>query len=121
MIDLTGNVALEMGGQGVNVNIVQAGLVETDSTRALPGSDKLLALRRARSMVGDRMLEARSPRRGRCGPVPRQSAQRPGPGPDRGDRRRRLHPCLAHVCAFLRSSVCNPLKAQGRVSVFEKV
>jgi len=28
---------------------------------------------------------------------------------------------LAHVCAFLRSSVCNPLKAQGRVSVFEKV
>jgi hypothetical protein len=28
---------------------------------------------------------------------------------------------LAHVCAFLRSSVCNPLKAQGRFSVLEKV
>ena len=28
---------------------------------------------------------------------------------------------LAHVCAFLRPSVCNPLKAQGRFSVFEKV
>ena len=40
------HLALEMGGQGVNVNIVQAGLVETDSTRALPGSDKLFGLRR---------------------------------------------------------------------------
>jgi hypothetical protein len=28
---------------------------------------------------------------------------------------------LAHVCAFLRPSVCNPLKTQGRFSVFEKV
>ena len=28
---------------------------------------------------------------------------------------------LAHVCAFLRPSVRNPLKVQGRFSVFEKV
>jgi hypothetical protein len=28
---------------------------------------------------------------------------------------------LAHVCVFLRPSVCNPLKAHGRFSVFEKV
>jgi hypothetical protein len=28
---------------------------------------------------------------------------------------------LAHVCAFLRASVCNPMKTQGRFSVFEKV
>ena len=28
---------------------------------------------------------------------------------------------LAHVCAFLRPSVRNPLKVQGRFSAFEKV
>jgi DNA-binding response OmpR family regulator len=32
-----------------------------------------------------------------------------------------LHVLLAHVCAFLRPSVRNPLKVQGRFSVFEKV
>jgi enoyl-[acyl-carrier protein] reductase III len=56
---LARHLALEVGSQGINVNIVQAGLVDTDSTRAIPGSEKLFELRRARSLVGDRVLEAR--------------------------------------------------------------
>jgi enoyl-[acyl-carrier protein] reductase III len=56
---LSRHIALEVGDQGINVNIVQAGLVDTDSTRNLPGSEKLFEFRKSRSMVGDRMLEAR--------------------------------------------------------------
>jgi enoyl-[acyl-carrier protein] reductase III len=56
---LARHLALELGDQGINVNIVQAGLVDTDSTRAIPGSEELFQLRRSRSMVGDRMLEPR--------------------------------------------------------------
>jgi len=52
------HLALELGDQGFNVNIVQAGLVETDSTRLLPGSDQIFAARRTKTMVGDRDLEA---------------------------------------------------------------
>lgn len=49
--------ALELGGRGVNVNIVKAGLVETDSTRQLPGSEEMFeAVRKYRSMTGDRQL-----------------------------------------------------------------
>ena len=50
--------ALELGDRGVNVNIVEAGLVETDSTRRLPGADEMFAGRKYKTMVGDRMLEA---------------------------------------------------------------
>ncbi len=50
--------ALELGDAGVNVNVVEAGLVETDSTRRLPGADLMFAGRKSKTMVGDRMLEA---------------------------------------------------------------
>jgi enoyl-[acyl-carrier protein] reductase III len=50
--------ALELGDRGVNVNVVEAGLVETDSTRRLPGAEEMFAKRTAKTMVGDRMLEA---------------------------------------------------------------
>lgn len=51
------HLALEIGDRGFNVNIVQAGLVETDSTKRLPGSDQMFAARRTRQMVGERDLE----------------------------------------------------------------
>lgn len=50
--------ALELGDRGVNVNIVEAGLVDTDSTRRLPGATEMFAGRKYKTMVGDRMLEA---------------------------------------------------------------
>jgi enoyl-[acyl-carrier protein] reductase III len=50
--------ALELGDRGVNVNVVEAGLVETDSTRRLPGADAMFAGRASKTMVGQRMLEA---------------------------------------------------------------
>jgi enoyl-[acyl-carrier protein] reductase III len=50
--------ALELGDRGVNVNVVEAGLVDTDSTRRLPGSDMMFAGRTSKTMVGERQLEA---------------------------------------------------------------
>ena len=50
--------ALELGDRGVNVNIVEAGLVDTDSTRRLPGADLMFAGRTTKTMVGQRQLEA---------------------------------------------------------------
>lgn len=50
--------ALELGDAGVNVNIVEAGLVETDSTRRLPGAAEMFAGRKGKTMTGERMLEA---------------------------------------------------------------
>lgn len=52
------HLTLEVGHRGVNVNVVKAGLVETDSTRLLPGADRFFAARRERTMVGDRDLQA---------------------------------------------------------------
>ncbi len=54
---LARHLALEVGSEGINVNLVQAGLVETDSTRSVPGSQQLFDLRQSRSMVGKRILE----------------------------------------------------------------
>jgi enoyl-[acyl-carrier protein] reductase III len=51
-------LALELGPAGVNVNAVLAGLVETDSTRELPGARELFAAARERSLVA-RALSAR--------------------------------------------------------------
>ncbi len=49
--------ALELGPQGVNVNVVKAGLVDTDSSRRLPGADMIFeATKKYKSMTGDRML-----------------------------------------------------------------
>ncbi|MEX0978523.1 MAG: SDR family oxidoreductase, partial [Pirellulales bacterium] len=50
--------ALELGDKGINLNIVKAGLVETDSTRRIPYADQLFASRKLRSMTGDRFLTA---------------------------------------------------------------
>jgi enoyl-[acyl-carrier protein] reductase III len=50
--------ALEVGSRGVNVNVVEAGLVETDSGRKLPGQEEMFAHRQAKTMIGDRYLEA---------------------------------------------------------------
>ncbi len=55
---LARHFALELGDRGVNVNIVEAGLVDTDSTRRLPGSDAMFAGRKYKAMTGDRELEA---------------------------------------------------------------
>ena len=52
------HLALELGGRSINVNIVKAGLVETDSTRRIPYADELFASRKYRSMTGDRFLTA---------------------------------------------------------------
>lgn len=52
------HLTLEVGHRGVNVNVVKAGLVETDSTRLLPGADRYFAARRDRTMVGNRDLQA---------------------------------------------------------------
>ena len=52
------HLTLELGDQGVNVNVVEAGLVETDSTRRLPNSQEMFAGRKYKSMMGDRFLEA---------------------------------------------------------------
>lgn len=50
--------ALELGDKGINVNVVKAGLVETDSTRSIPYSDQLFASRALRGMTGKRFLTA---------------------------------------------------------------
>ena len=50
--------ALELGDNGVNVNVVEAGLVETDSTKRLPGAEQMFAGRESKTMTGERMLEA---------------------------------------------------------------
>jgi enoyl-[acyl-carrier protein] reductase III len=52
------HLALELGDSGINVNVVKAGLVETDSTRRIPYADQLFAARKHRSMTGDRFLTA---------------------------------------------------------------
>lgn len=49
--------ALELGDLNVNVNLVEAGLVETDSTRRLPGAMEMFAGRESKTMMGNRMLE----------------------------------------------------------------
>ncbi len=49
--------ALELGDRGINFNVVRAGLVETDSTRRLPGADEIFAGRIHKSLTGERFLE----------------------------------------------------------------
>ncbi|HEX3727016.1 MAG TPA: SDR family oxidoreductase [Pirellulales bacterium] len=55
---LVRNLTLELGDRGINLNIVLAGLVETDSTRRIPNSQDIFAARRQKTMTGERMLEA---------------------------------------------------------------
>lgn len=55
---LSRHLALELGARGINFNIVQAGLVETDSFLQMPNRERLREARRARSLVGERVLTA---------------------------------------------------------------
>ncbi len=50
------HLTLEVGDRGVNVNVVKAGLVETDSTRKIPFADRMFAGRVEKSMMGERVL-----------------------------------------------------------------
>lgn len=52
------HLARELGPKGINFNIVQAGLIETDATRQAPGFDRLFARRVEDVLLGGRMLEA---------------------------------------------------------------
>ncbi len=56
MESIARHLTLEVGDRGINVNVVKAGLVETDSTRRIPFSDRMFAERENKSMVGDREL-----------------------------------------------------------------
>lgn len=56
---LVRHLTLEVGDRGVNVNVVKAGLVPTDSTSRIPNSDALFSARKDHAMMGERMLEAR--------------------------------------------------------------
>ena len=48
---LVRHAALELGPQGVNVNCVRAGVVDTGALRHLPGVDAILEERRQRSLT----------------------------------------------------------------------
>ncbi len=48
---LVRHLALELGNQGINVNTVLAGLVETDSTRNFPGSEQAFEFVNSRRLV----------------------------------------------------------------------
>jgi enoyl-[acyl-carrier protein] reductase III len=56
MESLVRQLTLEVGERGINVNVVKAGLVETDSTRQIPHADRVFAARKDKAMMGDRML-----------------------------------------------------------------
>ena len=51
---LTRHFALELGDQGINVNCIRAGVVDTGAIRSLPNAEELLQLRAQRSMAGGR-------------------------------------------------------------------
>lgn len=55
---LVRHLALELGNDGINFNVVLAGLVETDSTRLLPHANAIFEAVQLRTMVGDRKLTA---------------------------------------------------------------
>jgi enoyl-[acyl-carrier protein] reductase III len=55
---LVRHLTLEVGDLGVNVNVVKAGLVPTDSTRRIPNAEQIFEARKDKSMMGDRMLTA---------------------------------------------------------------
>ncbi len=53
---LVRHLALELGNQGINFNVLLAGLVETDSTRSFPGSEQLFSAVSQRRFVSGRSL-----------------------------------------------------------------
>ncbi len=55
---LVRHLTLEVGDRGVNVNVVKAGLVETDSTRKIPNAEAVFKGALEKSMVSGRSLTA---------------------------------------------------------------
>jgi enoyl-[acyl-carrier protein] reductase III len=55
---LVRHLTLEVGGRGINVNVVKSGLVDTDSTRKIPNAQAIFDARKDRAMMGQRMLTA---------------------------------------------------------------
>ena len=55
---LVRHLSLELGPDGINFNVVLAGLVETDATRQLPGADRFFEATRNLLLVPDRQLQA---------------------------------------------------------------
>ncbi|MEZ6135100.1 MAG: SDR family oxidoreductase [Pirellulaceae bacterium] len=55
---LVRHLALELGNSGVNVNVLLAGLVETDSTQNFPGAEQAFAAVAARRLVSGQPLSA---------------------------------------------------------------
>ena len=53
---LVRHLTLEIGDRGININVVKSGLVDTDSTRKLPGAEAIFEGRKDRAMMGQRML-----------------------------------------------------------------
>lgn len=53
---LSRHLALELGDKGINVNVLLAGLVETDSTRGFPGADQAFDEVDRRRRVNERKL-----------------------------------------------------------------
>lgn len=58
LVVMARHLALELGDRGININVIEAGLVDTDSIQALPGSDVMLSKRSERTLVGTRLLTA---------------------------------------------------------------
>jgi enoyl-[acyl-carrier protein] reductase III len=54
---LVRHLTLEIGDRGVNINVVRAGLVETDSTKRLPNSDVMFREQINYTQVGERTLK----------------------------------------------------------------
>ena len=48
--------ALEIGNRGINLNVIQAGLVDTDSTHQIPNFRRVMELQKSKNMVGERQL-----------------------------------------------------------------
>ncbi len=55
---LARHLTLEVGEHGINVNVIKAGLVDTDSTRRIPNAEAIFEGRKEKSMMGDRVLTA---------------------------------------------------------------
>lgn len=53
---LVRHLTLEIGDRNVNINVVRAGLVRTDSTKRLPGSKELFDMQVEYTQVGNRVL-----------------------------------------------------------------
>ena len=52
------HLAFELGPLGININAVEAGMVDTDSTRNIPSADRMLNAQSSRSLIGRRTLQA---------------------------------------------------------------